>query len=82
MASFAEATQKRIDAVLTVEREINGLAAEARVAARAERSRLLIDSLQSWLREQRRKLSSKADLAKAIDYMLKRAGHRSRRTEK
>jgi transposase len=63
---------KRIDAILAIEREINGLAPEARTAARAERSRPLVDSLESWLREQRGKLSSKADLAKAIGYMLSR----------
>jgi transposase len=63
---------KRIDAILAIEREINGLTAEARLAARAERSRPLIDDLEIWLREQRGKLSSKADLAKAIGYMLTR----------
>ena len=63
---------QRIDAILAIEREINGLATEARAAARAERSRPLVDGLESWLREQRGKLSSKADLAKAIGYMLSR----------
>ena len=52
--------------------EINGRTAQARLAARAERSRPLVDSLESWLREQRGKLSSKADLAKAMSYMLSR----------
>ena len=39
---------------------------------RTERSRPLVDDLRIWLREQRSKLSSKADLAKAIGYMLSR----------
>jgi transposase len=71
-APLAIEAVKRIDAILAIEREINGLAAEARAAVRAERSRPLVDSLESWLREHRGRLSSKADLAKAIDYMLKR----------
>jgi transposase len=32
----------------------------------------LADALETWLREERRKLSSKAPVAKAIDYSLKR----------
>ena len=71
-APLAIEAVQRIDAILAIEREINGLATEARAAARAERSRPLVDSLESWLREQRDKLSSKADLAKAIGYMLSR----------
>ena len=63
---------KRIDAILAIEREINGLTAEARLAARSEHSRPLVGDLEIWLREQRGKLSSKADLAKAIGYMLTR----------
>lgn len=71
-APLAIQAVKRIDAILAIEREINGLKTEARLAARAERSRPLIDDLEIWLREQRGKLSSKADLAKAIGYMLTR----------
>lgn len=32
----------------------------------------MTDALEAWLREQRKKLSSKSDTAKAIDYTLKR----------
>jgi transposase len=71
-APLAIEAVQRIDAILAIEREINGLTAEARIAARAERSRPLVDDLESWLRQQRAKLSSKADLAKAIGYMLSR----------
>jgi Transposase IS66 family len=63
---------KRIDAILAIEREINGLTAEARLAVRAGRSRPLVDDLETWLREQLGKLSSKADLVKAISYLLSR----------
>jgi len=40
--------------------------------ARREPSGPLIAELEAWLREQRGKLSSKSDTAKAIDYSLKR----------
>jgi transposase len=71
-APLAIEAVKRIDAILAIEREINGLSTEARLAARAERSRPLVGDLESWLREQRGKLSSKADLTKAIGYVLSR----------
>src|SRR6185436_5505454 len=71
-APLAIEAVQRIDAILAIEREINGFTAAARLAARTERSRPLVDDLGIWLREQRGKLSSKADLAKAISYMLSR----------
>jgi transposase len=46
--------------------------AEQRLAARNERSRPLIAALETWLRQQRAKLSRRSETAKAIDYNLKR----------
>ncbi|MGZ3235670.1 MAG: IS66 family transposase, partial [Croceibacterium sp.] len=63
---------ERIDALFAVEREINGLAPEQRLAVRNERSRPLVVELESWLRQQRAKLSRRSETAKAIDYSLKR----------
>ncbi len=63
---------KRIDALFDVEREINGLSAEKRLAARAERSAPLLADLEAWMREERARLSRHAPVAKAMDYMLKR----------
>ena len=63
---------RRIDALFAIEREINGKPPDARIGVRAERSRTLVDDLETWLRSERRKLSSKHRLAKAADYMLKR----------
>ena len=63
---------KRIDELFAIEREINGLTPQQRLAVRAERSRTLMIELETWLREQRGKLSSKNEIAKAIDYSLKR----------
>jgi transposase len=71
-APIAIEAVKRIDALFAIEREINGLPPPERVAVRQERSWPLITELEAWLREQRRKLSSKSDTAKAIDYSLKR----------
>src|SRR5207248_4225995 len=39
---------KRIDAIFDVEREINGLSAEKRLAARKERSAALVAALEAW----------------------------------
>jgi transposase len=46
--------------------------AEQCCAVRAARSRPLVCALETWLREQRARLSSKNETAKAIDYSLKR----------
>jgi transposase len=62
----------RIDALFGVERAINGKSAEERQAVRRELSKPLVDALQVHLNDQRAKLSRGHDLAKAIDYILKR----------
>jgi hypothetical protein len=62
----------RIDALFDIERSINGQSAEQRRAVRQELSTPLVVDLEQWLREQRPKLSRGNDLAKAMDYMLKR----------
>jgi hypothetical protein len=63
---------RRIDALFEIERSINGQSAERRRAVRQELSAPLVADLESWLRQQRAKLSRGTDLAKAMDYMLKR----------
>ena len=62
---------KRIDALFDIERDINGLAAERR-RLRQEKSKPLLDELETWLREQRARLSRSSAVAEPIDYMLKR----------
>jgi transposase len=42
------------------------------VAVRTERSRPVIMALETWLREQRARVSKNSDTVKAIDYSLKR----------
>jgi transposase len=63
---------RRIDELFAIEREINGLPPSQRVRVRHERSKPLVEALEHWFRDERRKLSSKNPLAKAMDYMLKR----------
>jgi transposase len=66
-----EAVQ-RIDELFAIERDINGKPPDERLAVRRARSRPLVDDLDRWLHTERRKLSSKNRIAKAIDYLLKR----------
>jgi transposase len=63
---------KRIDALFDIEREINGMSAEQRLAVRAKRSAPLLTDLEAWMRAERQRLSRHAPVAKAMDYMLKR----------
>jgi len=63
---------RRIDALFAIERPINGHSAERRRDVRQELSTPLVADLERWLREQRAKLSRGNDLARAMDYLLKR----------
>ena len=63
---------RRIDTLFAIERSINGKSAAERQAVRQELSKPLIEGLQVYMREQRAKLSRGHDLARAIDYILKR----------
>ena len=66
-----EAVQ-RIDKLFAIERDINGCPAYQRHDMRQEFSAPLVADLHTWMREQRGKLSGANDVAKAMDYMLKR----------
>jgi transposase len=63
---------KRYDALLEIERQINGLSAEERQAARQEKSKPLLDDMHEWLKQERATLSRSAEVIEPIDYMLKR----------
>lgn len=71
-APIAAEAVKRFDALFAIEREINGVTAQERVRVRHERSRSLVVELESWLREQRARVSKNSETGKAIDYSLKR----------
>lgn len=62
----------RIDAIFAVECAAYGLASDARCAHRRTGASAFVADLETWLRINRAKLSAKAPVAQAIDYMLKR----------
>jgi transposase len=72
ISPLALETVRRIDALFEIERAINGQSPEKRKAVRQELSAPLVADLQAWMRGQRAKLSRGNDVAKAMDYMLKR----------
>jgi transposase len=62
----------QLDRLFDIERAINGKTAVERLAARHEVSGPLMAELHIWLTAQLAKLSRNHDLAKAINYMLRR----------
>jgi transposase len=63
---------RRIDALFDIERDINGLKADERLDVRKTFSAPLVTDLEVWMRGERAKLSRHADVAVAMDYVLKR----------
>ena len=63
---------RRMDAIFVLERSINGLSAAERVAARRRDIAPLVNELIDWMQRERAKLSRHNEVAKAMDYMLKR----------
>ena len=55
-----------------LERSINGSSPEARVAARRKDIAPLVCDLIEWMKRERAKLSRHNEVAKAMDYMLRR----------
>ena len=71
-APLAVEAVRRMDAIFDIERGINGASAEQRLATRQARIAPLVGELEDWMREARAKLSRHNDVARAMDYMLKR----------
>ena len=65
-------TISRTCPIFDVEREINGLSAVQRHTIRQTQVAPLVISLEQWMRAERGRLSRHADVAKAMNYMLKR----------
>jgi transposase len=63
---------RRIDLIFDAERELNGLAADKRFALRREHIVPLVANLEGWMQTERARLSRHNDIAKAMDYVLKR----------
>jgi transposase len=62
----------KIDAIFDIEREINGLDAASRLAARQRLSRPLVEDLRDWMQAEQDTMSRHNPVAKAIAYMFKK----------
>ena len=72
ISPIAREAVRRMDDIFALEREINGLAPDRRLAARCETIAPLVEDLIDWMTEERAKLSGHNDVAKAMNYMLTR----------
>jgi transposase len=63
---------RRFDVIFEWERSINGLPPAQRLAVRATEIAPIVEAFEVWMRAERAKLSRHAEVAKAMDYMLKR----------
>jgi transposase len=72
ISPIASAAVQKFDAVFAAERAINRSSPAERLAARRKDVAPLVDDLIAWMRRERAKLSHHNDVAKAMDYMLKR----------
>lgn len=77
----ADEALRRIREFYAIEAEINGQPAEQRLEVRQARSRPLLEAFHSWAEEQRRRISAKTVLGKALQYALARWGALTRYLE-
>lgn len=70
-APIAEEGLKQITALYRIEKDIRGLSAEARLAARQDRSAQLIADFETWLTAHRARVSAKSPLGEALKYIVK-----------
>jgi transposase len=71
-APLAVEAVRRMDAIFAHERTINGQTAADRLAHRREHAAALVGAFEVWMKHERPKLSRHAEVARAMDYMLKR----------
>jgi transposase len=69
---IAEEGLRRIGELYAIEAAINGQSPEQRRAARQAQSKPLLGALHDWMLQQRRRLSGKSTLGKALQYALNR----------
>jgi transposase len=72
ISPIAFETVRRIDAIFMLEPSINGSSPAERLAVRRRDIAPLVDDLIEWMKRERSKLSRHNEVAKAMDYMLKR----------
>jgi transposase len=70
--AMAMAAVQKIDAAFAAERAISGRPAHERLTLRRSDVAPLIDDLIAWMRSERAGLSRHNEVAKAMDYMLRR----------
>ena len=63
---------RRFDVIFEWERSINGLPPAQRLAVREKEIAPIVEAFEVWMRAKRARLSRHAEVAKAMDYMLKR----------
>ena len=71
-APLALEAVRRMDVIFAIEREINGWSATDRLARRRTDVASRVADLERWMRTERAGVSRHAEIAKALDYMLKR----------
>jgi hypothetical protein len=69
---IAEEGLRRVQELYAIEADINGMAAAQRLAVRQARSMPLLADLRAWLEDQRRRISGKSGLGRALQYALSR----------
>ncbi len=72
ISPIAFAAVQKFDAIFALERGINGLSPEQRLAVRRRDIAPLVNEFIAWMKQERAKLSHHNAVAKAFDYMLKR----------
>jgi hypothetical protein len=70
-APIAEEGVKRIGELYRIEAELRGLAAEARLAQRQERSAPLVTDMRAWLTHHRARVAGNSPLGEALAYIAK-----------
>ena len=71
-APIAVEAVRRMDELFEIERTINGKSPQVRLTVRRDLSKPLVDALETWLYEQRARLSAKNDMTTVINYGLSR----------
>lgn len=74
ISPIAFAAVQKFDAIFALERAVNGLSPDQRLAMRRRDIAPLVNEFIAWMKQERAKLSRHNDVAnaKAFDYMLKR----------
>ena len=69
-SALTEEALEQIGQLYAIEADIRGMPAEQRLAERQRKTKPLLKSLESWLREKMKTLSRHSELAKAFAYAL------------